>query len=46
MRLYIGVDGGASKTEAIILNEKGVTINKVRIDKGTNLKIFKDWPKT
>ena len=22
MRLYVGVDGGASKTEAIILNEK------------------------
>ncbi len=35
----IGIDGGASKTRGILINEKGETLAKA-FDKGTNLKVY------
>ena len=42
MKLYIGIDGGASKTRAVLINENGKTLNKITINKGTNLKEFEE----
>ena len=37
MKLYIGIDGGASSTRGILMNENGKTLDKVIINKGSNL---------
>ena len=35
----IGIDGGASKTRGILINEKGETL-ATAFDKGTNLTVY------
>ena len=35
----IGIDGGASKTRGILMNEKGETL-ATAFDKGTNLTVY------
>ena len=42
MKLYVGIDGGASSTRAILINEKGETLNKKILGEGTNLKVYED----
>ena len=42
MKLYIGIDGGASTTRGVLINENGETLNKIIINKGTNLKEFEN----
>ena len=42
MKLYVGIDGGASSTRGILINEKGETLNKKILDEGTNLKVYED----
>jgi len=38
MSFYIGIDGGASKTRGVLINENGETLSKIVINFGTNLK--------
>ena len=42
MKLYIGIDGGASSTRGVLINENGKTLEKISIKKGTNLKEYED----
>ena len=42
MKLYVGIDGGASSTRGVLINEKGETLNKKIVDEGTNLKVYED----
>jgi len=42
VKLYVGIDGGASSTRGILINEKGETLNKKILDEGTNLKVYED----
>ena len=42
MKLYIGIDGGASSTRGVLINENGKTLEKISIKKGTNLKDYED----
>ena len=42
MKLYFGLDGGASSTRAIIIDEDGNTLAKQKIHLGTNLKVYED----
>ena len=42
MKLYIGIDGGASSTRGVLINENGKTLEKIAIKKGTNLKVYED----
>ena len=42
MKLYVGIDGGASSTRGILINEKGETLNKKILNEGTNLKVYED----
>ena len=40
MKIYFGLDGGASSTRAILIDEDGKTLNKKKLNKGTNLKVY------
>ena len=40
MKLYIGIDGGASSTRGVVIDSKGNTLNKIVIDNGVNLKVY------
>lgn len=42
MKIYFGIDGGATSTRAVILDSNGKTLIKEKIDKGTNLKVYQD----
>ena len=42
MKIYFGLDGGASSTRAVILNSNGKTLNKKKLSKGTNLKVYQN----
>ena len=42
MKLYVGIDGGASSTRAVLINESGETLEKIVLKKGTNLKAYED----
>jgi len=42
MKLYIGIDGGASSTRGVLINGNGETLDKIIIQKGTNLKAYED----
>ncbi len=42
MKLYVGIDGGASSTRAVLINESGETLEKIILKKGTNLKAYED----
>ena len=42
MKLYFGLDGGASSTRAIIIDEDGNTLAKQKIHLGTNLKVYEE----
>ena len=42
MKLYIGIDGGASSTRGVLIDENGKTLDKIVIKKGTNLKAYED----
>ena len=42
MKYYIGIDGGASSTRGVLIDEKGQTLNKKLLNKGTNLKVYED----
>ena len=42
MKLYVGIDGGASSTRAVLINESGETLEKIVLKKGTNLKSYED----
>ena len=42
MKLYIGIDGGASSTRGVLIDENGKTLDKIVIKKGTNLKFYED----
>ena len=42
MKLYVGIDGGASSTRAVLINESGKTLEKIVLKKGTNLKAYED----
>jgi N-acetylglucosamine kinase-like BadF-type ATPase len=42
MKIYFGLDGGASSTRAVILDSNGKTLNKKKLSKGTNLKVYQD----
>ena len=42
MKLYIGIDGGASSTRAVLINENAETLEKIVIKKGTNLKAYEN----
>ena len=38
MSYYIGIDGGASKTRGVLIDNLGKTLSKIEINKGSNLK--------
>ena len=38
MTFYIGIDGGASKTRGVLIDNLGKTLSKIEINKGSNLK--------
>ena len=40
MRVYFGLDGGASSTRAVLIDENGKTLNKKKLNEGTNLKVY------
>ena len=42
MKLYFGLDGGASSTRAIIIDADGNTLAKQKIHLGTNLKVYEE----
>jgi len=42
MKLYFGLDGGASSTRAVIIDENGKTLAKKKVSLGTNLKVFQE----
>ena len=42
MKIYFGLDGGASSTRAVLIDENGITLNKKKLDQGTNLKVYKN----
>ena len=42
MKLYFGLDGGASSTRAVIIDADGNTLAKQKIHLGTNLKVYED----
>ena len=42
MKLYIGIDGGATSTRAVLIDENGKTLEKIILKKGTNLKAYED----
>ena len=42
MKLYFGLDGGASSTRAVIIDADGSTLAKQKIHLGTNLKVYED----
>ena len=42
MKLYFGLDGGASSTRAVIIDEDGNTLAKQKIHLGTNLKVYEE----
>tara|TARA_Y100001936_G_scaffold244136_1_gene284044 strand:+ start:4087 stop:5070 length:984 start_codon:yes stop_codon:yes gene_type:complete len=42
MKIYFGLDGGASSTRAVLVDSNGSTLNKKKLDKGTNLKVYQD----
>ena len=42
MKLCFGLDGGASSTRAVIIDEDGNTLAKQKIHLGTNLKVYEE----
>ena len=42
MKLYFGLDGGASSTRAVIIDADGNTLAKQKIHLGTNLKVYEE----
>jgi len=42
MKIYFGLDGGASSTRAVLVDSNGKTINKRKLNKGTNLKVYQN----
>ncbi len=42
MKLYIGIDGGATSTRAVLIDGNGKTLEKIILKKGTNLKAYED----
>jgi len=42
MALYIGIDGGASSTRGVLIDESGNTLNKFVLNQGSNLKVYED----
>jgi len=42
MKLYIGIDGGASSTRGVLIDEQGKTLNKKILNQGTNLKVYEE----
>ena len=42
MKIYFGLDGGASSTRAVLVDSSGKTLNKKKLNKGTNLKVYQD----
>ena len=42
MKLYIGIDGGASSTRGVLIDQNGKTLEKIIIKKGTNLKAYEE----
>ena len=42
MKIYFGLDGGASSTRAVIIDSNGNTLIKRKLSKGTNLKVYQD----
>lgn len=42
MKLYFGLDGGASSTRAVIIDSQGNTLAKQKVNLGTNLKVYED----
>ena len=42
MKYYIGIDGGASSTRAVLINENGQTLNKKILHQGSNLKVYEN----
>ena len=43
MKIYFGLDGGASSTRAVIIDSNGKTLIKKKLSKGTNLKVYQDF---
>ena len=43
MKIYFGLDGGASSTRAIIIDSNGNTLIKRKLSKGSNLKVYQDF---
>ena len=42
MKLYFGLDGGASSTRAVIIDSNGKTLINKKLHKGSNLKVYRD----
>ena len=42
MNFYIGIDGGASSTRAVLIDSSGKTLNKKVLSQGSNLKVYEE----
>ena len=42
MKIYFGLDGGASSTRAVLIDSNGKTLIKKKLSQGTNLKVYQD----